>query len=223
MVESHRFREMKYLLSYPPSFDPEERYPVIVYLHGAGTRGTNIDVLAQGGSFVKICRFQEKGYLVLAPLCHEVNWFALTETLIALVESVRALPYVDPNRISLTGASMGGYGSWNLAATRPEWFCALMPLCGGGMPWSTAVLKQMPVRAFHGAQDKTVDPIESLQMVKAVNTKGGKAELILFPDLGHAIWDRVYETEANYDWLLSHRLQGGEAQSDGISDSKIYG
>ena len=83
------------------------------------------------------------------------------------------------------------------------WFAAAMPLCGGGLPGGAKELEALPIRAFHGLQDKTVDPIESLQMAKAVNSFGGYAELILFPELAHNCWDTVYTDEKNYDWMFS--------------------
>ena len=101
---------------------------------------------------------------------------------------------------------MGGYGTWELAQLRPEWFAAIMPICGGGIPAFTKRLIHVPVRTFHGLLDDVVDPIESLEMVKALNRFGGHAELILYPDLKHSCWMTVYSTEEHYDWLLSHTL-----------------
>ena len=106
-------------------------------------------------------------------------------------------------KIVSTGNSMGGYGTWELAAIRPEWFAAIMPICGGGIGGFAARLVNIPVRTFHGLCDNVDDPIESLQMAKAVNLAGGSCELILFPELDHNCWDRAYTTEENYDWLLS--------------------
>ena len=123
--------------------------------------------------------------------------------LINLVEHVRALPYVDDTCIYLTGNSMGGYGTWELAVLRADRFAAAMPICGGGLPGMAGQIGNLPIRAFHGLCDKTVDPIESLQMAKAVNREGGHAELILFPELAHNCWDRVYTDTRNYDWLFS--------------------
>ncbi len=86
---------------------------------------------------------------------------------------------------------------------RAEWFASAMPLCGGGLAGMSKEFGDLPIRAFHGLCDKTVDPIEGLQMAKAVNRAGGNAELILFPKLGHNCWDAVYTDEKNYDWLFS--------------------
>ena len=123
--------------------------------------------------------------------------------LVSLVETYREMSYIDETRVHLTGNSMGGYGTWSLATLHPNWFASAMPVCGGGIGAFAMNLINLPIRAFHGLRDKTVDPIESLQMVKAVNMSGGHAELILFPELEHNRWDEVFSDEKNYDWLLS--------------------
>ena len=120
-----------------------------------------------------------------------------------LVNKYRGIAYVDETRVHLTGYSMGGYGTWTLATLYPNWFASAMPICGGGLAGFAMNLVNLPIRAFHGLCDKTVDPIESLQMVKAVNLNGGHAELILFPDLGHNCFRTVYSDEKTYDWFLS--------------------
>ena len=123
--------------------------------------------------------------------------------LVRLVEKYREVSYIDKARIHLTGYSLGGYGTWSLATLYPNLFASAMPICGGGFPALAMNLVNLPIRAFHGLCDKTVDPIESLQMAKAVNRQGGHAELILFPDLGHTCFREVYADDKTYDWLLS--------------------
>ena len=115
----------------------------------------------------------------------------------------RGISYIDETRVHLTGYSMGGYGTWALATLYPNWFASAMPICGGGLPGFAMNLVNLPIRAFHGLRDQTVDPIESLQMAKAINLHGGYAELILFPELGQNCFRRAYSDEENYDWLLS--------------------
>ena len=99
---------------------------------------------------------------------------------------------------------MGGYGSWELAISRPELFAAFTPLCGGGMYWQAPRLKDLPIRAYHGALDTTVKVSESISMVNAVNKAGGHAELVIYPDLSHNCWDRTFSDPAYYTWLFSH-------------------
>ena len=203
MIEEKSLNGMQYLVSYPETFCADKKYPLVIYLHGAGTRGDDIEVLKNNDSFLNIKRHQTLDYVLLAPLCSANNWNEVMSSLISLVDTVRSWEYIDSKRVHLTGNSMGGYGTWELASLRPEWFASIMPVCGGGIKWMSYTLTQLPIRAFHGVCDNVVDPIESLEMVKAVNRFGGRAELILFPKLEHNCWETVYCTQKNYDWLLS--------------------
>ena len=206
MISEYQHKDLKNLLSLPQNFDEAKKYPLVIFLHGAGTRGDDIEALKQNNGFVNIQKHQDKGFILAAPLCNAADWYEVMQTLISWVGELRELPYVDTDRVYLTGLSMGGYGTWELASIRNEWFAAIMPLCGGGCPGFGARYKNIPVRAFHGLMDKVVDPIESLEMAKAINRRGGHAELILFPHLEHNCWTTVYTTPENYDWLLSHTL-----------------
>lgn len=203
MIEERLFENIKYLVSYPENFSADKKYPLIVFLHGAGTRNGNTDILRNNSAFLNLKMRQTRGYILLAPLCSVNNWNEVMSSLINLVDYIRNLEYIDIRRVYLTGNSMGGYGTWELASLRPDWFASIMPVCGGGIKWMAYALVDVPARAFHGLCDTVVDPIESLEMTKAVNRCGGYAELILFPKLEHNCWDKVYSTEENYDWLLT--------------------
>lgn len=203
-MEEKTFEGLDYLISYPEGYQKNRKYPLVIFLHGAGTRAETTKILQGNSCFLNLKRRQDaRGYILLAPLCKSGTWNEWMMLLIRLVAEVRALPYIDPTRIHLTGNSMGGYGTWELSSLRPDWFASAMPVCGGGLGWMAMELVDLPIRTFHGLCDKTVDPIESLQMAKAVNRAGGHAELILFPKLSHNCWDAVYSNEENYDWLLS--------------------
>ena len=221
MIRECNHKDLKAIISLPDNFDENKKYPLVIFLHGAGTRGDDIGTLMRNVAFADIKNHQYKGYILAAPLCNAHDWCQIMQTVINWVSELRELTYVDTDRVYLTGLSMGGYGTWELTSIHPEWFAAIMPLCGGGCAGFAERLKNVPVRAFHGLMDKTVDPIESLQMVKAVNRRGGYAELILFPHAEHNCWSEVYTTEENYDWLLSHTLSSEEAPKE-IS-GEIYG
>ncbi len=205
---------IKFLMSYPEDFREDKKYPLVIFLHGAGARGDNTDILRNYSSFLKLKERQKRGYVLLAPLCSVNNWNEVMAYLIKLVDRVRNFEYIDKKRVYLTGNSMGGYGTWELASLRADWFAAIMPVCGGGMKWMINTLTDMPVRTFHGICDVRVDPIESLEIVKALNREGGNAELILFPKLEHNCWDKVYTTEENFDWLLSFTTDRNKAVSE---------
>ncbi len=209
---------LKYLISYPEGFKQDKKYPLVIFLHGAGTRGEAIEPLVKNACVRNIQNQQDKrGYILIAPLCKRGNWYEWMDILVRLVETYRETPYVDATRIHLTGNSMGGYGTWMLATLYPDWFASIMPVCGGGIGGFANNLVNLPIRTFHGLRDKRVDPIESLQMAKAVNMAGGRAELILFPELEHNCWDRVYTDEANYDWLLSFTTRQDETREEDLS------
>lgn len=203
-MEVKNFKELAYLISYPAEFSKEKEYPLIIFLHGAGSRSKPTEALQNGSCLRNLQSFQnEKRYILLAPHCKCGDWNQWMSLLIGLVEETKALAFVDEARVYLTGNSMGGYGTWELSLLHADWFASVMPLCGGGIPGFAKKLVDLPIRAFHGLRDQRVDPIESLQMAKAVNNAGGYAELILFPELAHNCWDAVYSDEKNYDWLLS--------------------
>lgn len=203
-MEERVLEGLPYLLSYPEGFREDQKYPLLVFLHGAGFRSEVTDWLRDSSSMKKILAQQNaRGFILLAPLCKRGTWYEWMMPLIHLVGQYRELAYVDKTHVHLTGYSMGGYGAWALATLYPNWFASAMPLCGGGIAGFAMNLVDLPIRAFHGLRDTTVDPIESIQMVKAINRRGGHAELILFPELEHSCWNQVYRDEKNFDWLFS--------------------
>ena len=103
------------------------------------------------------------------------------------------------------GASMGGYGVWQMGMSLPEHFAAMIPICGGGLFWNAARLVNIPVWAFHGKDDPTVPPTQSIQMVDAVNAAGGNAVLTLLDNTAHNCWNYAYGLRELYDWLLIHK------------------
>lgn len=222
-MEEKIFEGLKYLIYYPRDFQADKKYPVIFFLHGAGTRGETTERLQQNPSVLNLLKRQDKrGYILLAPLCERGNWYEWMSVLVRLVAMYREISYIDKTRVYLTGLSMGGYGTWALATLYPDWFASVMPVCGGGIGGFAKNLVNLPIRAFHGLRDKTVDPIESLQMAKAVNMAGGHAELILFPELAHNCWDAVYSDENNYDWLLSFTSRQDKTLIESLSGN-YYG
>ena len=192
---------LSYTLRLPEGFEEGRRYPMILFLHGAGTRRTGFDVL-EDNTISKYAESKDFPFVLVMPLCMEETWFDQWQDLKALVRHMAQLPYGDPSRFYLTGNSMGGYGTWQLAMSIPEYFAALVPVCGGGMYWNAKRLKDIPIWAFHGALDKTVSPEESLKMVSKVNGFGGNAKLTVYPHNAHDAWTDTYSNPAVYAWLL---------------------
>lgn len=222
-MEERVFEGLEYLISYPKGFQEDKEYPLVIFLHGAGARGKTMERLRKTSSVQNLLKRQDtRGYILLAPFCKRGDWNEWMAMLIRLVETYREISYIDETRIHLTGNSMGGYGTWALAMLYPYWFASVMPICGGGISGFAKNLVGLPIRAFHGLRDETIDPIESLQMAKAVNLFGGHAELILFPELEHNCWDEVYSDEKNYDWLLSFTAQPDKSMVEELSGA-YYG
>ena len=221
-MEEKVFEGLRYLISYPEGFREDRKYPLVMFLHGAGTRAS-LERLRNNENLVHILERQNsRGYIFLAPWCNTGNWYEWMQTLIGLVGAMREKPYVDETRLHVTGNSMGGYGTWEFTSLRPDWVASAMPICGGGIGGFAKNLVNVPIRTFHGLCDTRVDPIESLQMAKAVNQAGGYVELILFPHLKHNCWDAVYTDESNFDWLLSFTNQRDKAEPEDLSGA-AYG
>ena len=123
----------------------------------------------------------------------------------------------------MTGGSMGGYATWQLAMSMPEYFAAIAPVCGGGMYWNARRIVNIPIWAFHGGKDPTVFPEESKKMVDAVNKRGGNAKLTIYPENGHDAWTDTYSNPELYRWLLSHTNQNPPVLSDDYSSPHLYG
>jgi len=140
------------------------------------------------------------------------------------VEMVQKAEYTDPDRIYLTGNSMGGYGSWQLAISMPEVFAAMVPVCGGGMYWDAGRLKNLPIWAFHGDIDPTVFTEESVKMVEAVNKRGGNAKLTIYPNTKHDSWTATYSNPEVFAWMLTHSRPHAETEADNsYADVKKFG
>ena len=197
----------KYLLFLPEGYGKEQkRWPLILFLHGAGERGDDLEKVKKHGPPKIVETRRDFPFIVVSPQCPEgVWWTAKTETLINLLDEIVARYDVDTERVYLTGLSMGGYGSWALASEYPDRFAAVVPICGGGNRMMSLTLKDVPIWAFHGAKDSVVPLKESKEMVDAINARGGSAKLTVYPDANHDSWTQTYDNQELYDWLLQYR------------------
>ena len=215
--------KLKYLLHMPENYEIGKRYPAIVFLHGAGSRAEDFSKL-QTNPFFRITKeHREFPFVVFAPLCTENTWFDLWDELKQLVCSAAQMPFVDGNQLYLMGCSMGGYGTWQLAMSMPEYFAAIVPICGGGMYWNAGRLIHVPVWAFHGAKDQTVLAEESIKMVNKVNAAGGNALLTIYPENYHDAWSDTYANYEVFQWLLSHRKCSSSDLENEFSDADKFG
>lgn len=200
-------REMNYLIFVPKEY--KENLPLIVYLHGAGERGKKIEHLSRHGLVKLLTEGREIDAVVLAPQCPaDCVWDNLPHQLKALIDEIVNRYKIDAKKITVTGSSMGGFGTWMLGMTYPNFFAGLAPVAGGGMEWRGSNLAQTPIRAYHGKKDKTVECIRSEMMVQAVNEKGGVAELVPLENLGHNDGiDFAYRSTDLVQWLLKQTRQ----------------
>lgn len=192
-----RVLSYRYLAAVPAGTGP---WPLLLFLHGSGERGAKLETVKRHGPPRLIVEGREFPYVVLAPQCPRGQWWS-AETLEALLDHAQATYPIDPDRVWVTGISMGGYGAWALATRCPRRLAALVPICGGGSPRLARNLREVPVWAFHGAHDDTVAPGESAAMVEALRRAGGNARLTIYPDLGHDCWTRAYTEPELWEWL----------------------
>ena len=195
----------KYLLSLPEGEPIEKgRRPLLLFLHGAGERGDDLNLVTKHGPHKILAQRPDFPFILVSPQCPPQRWWD-TEMLNHLLDEVIAKHDADTTRVYVTGLSMGGFGTWGLAIEYPERFAAIAPICGGGSPYLADRLRKVPVWAFHGGKDEIVPVIESQRMVDAVRKAGGDARITLYPEAGHDCWTETYNNPALYSWLLSHR------------------
>jgi predicted peptidase len=206
--------EMQYLVYLPKEYDAKssKRWPLMLFLHGAGERGTNLQRVAIHGPPSLVKQGKSFPFIIVAPQCaNDERW--QNDSLVKLLDHVMVENKVDGGRVYLTGLSMGGYGTWKLALAYPEKFAAIAPICGGGeyidallaSRAKAAALKSLPVWAFHGAKDNVVPLEESERMVDALKKIGVKdVKLTVYPEADHNSWSETYNNPEFYEWLLKH-------------------
>ncbi len=208
---------LNFLLYVPADYgkSSQSKWPLILYLHGAGERGNNLDYLKTGGLPQKLENESNFPFLVLSPQSNgEYEFWSkdeMVKSLFVLLEEVQSHYSIDPKRIYLTGVSVGGEGTWEIGLRYPERFAALVPVMGFyGYPFEVPAnicdLKDVPVWAFHGAEDETV-PLDAEEgLVNALKACGGNVQFTILPNSGHDIANKVYSTPDLYTWMLSQTL-----------------
>jgi len=220
---------IRYMLFVPKDYDAQgKKWPLMLFLHGAG-ESSNDDlsrVKIHGPAKIVDSR-PDFPFVVVTPQhpslerykpgtkysLDEIHsmvdraWDA--EELMQLVDHVIRKLNIDRERVYVTGLSMGGYGTWRLAATYPERFAAAVPICGGGEPEKMAKpLARVPIWAFHGAKDPVVPLSESEKMVDAVKREAGDVQFTVYPEAQHDSWTETYNNPKLYDWFLAHKRKG---------------
>jgi predicted peptidase len=206
----------KYVLFVPHAYKGDKEFPLILFLHGAGERGDDGQApVKQGiGNAIKF-KDGDKAfpYFVIFPQCQagrKHNWKAGgpdADRALAILDEVMKEYKIDAKRLYLTGLSMGGFGTWSLAAAHPDKWAAIAPICGGGDVDSASKIKHIPCWCFHGEEDKAVPVKLSRDMIAALKKAGAKPRYTELPHVGHNSWDPAYVTPELYPWFLSHRLK----------------
>jgi len=203
--------KLGFVLTAPDDLDvSKENLPLIVFLHGAGERGTDPELVCIHGIpklFSANCLHKSQRVVTLSPQCPDgLGWNNVVLAVKELIDSVMADYKIDHNKVSITGLSMGGFGTWEMILTYPHFFSCAARVCGGGMSWRCDNIAHLPIKAFHGSADDVVPPVCSEMMVDAVNSCGGNATLTLFEGVKHNSWVKAYEETELVTWLVEQSL-----------------
>jgi len=203
LIKGETTDHIDYLLFLPSKYYKEEtkKWPLILFLHGIGERGNDIELVKKNGIPKLVEKDIDFSFIVVSPQCPDDQFWS-PSILKKLLDDVCQRLRVDMDRIYLTGLSMGGYGTWYAAIEYPELFAAIAPVCGGGDPDRICRLGDMPVWVFHGAKDTTVSPEESVKMVEALKKCNGNVKFTLYPELEHDCWTETYNNPELYQWFL---------------------
>jgi predicted peptidase len=202
---------LEYLRYLPPNYgkQPGQKWPLILFLHGAGERGEDINLVKKHG-IARVVEERDLPFVTISPQCPVNHWWSdvlpVLDDLISLaVDTLN----VDPRRVYLTGLSMGGYGTWHMACEYPNRFAAIAPICGGG-PWHlgfperVSAITRLPTWVFHGAKDDVVPMQSSQVLVDQLRACDGDVRFTVYPEADHDSWTETYNNPALYDWFLSH-------------------
>lgn len=215
-----------YTVFVPEHWSADESWPVVLFLHGAGERGSDGVRQMDRGLPQRIRELGDFPAVVVMPQCRERTWWgapAMEAQTFRALESAMKEFKGDPDRVYLTGLSLGGYGVWAFGYKFPEKFAALAPVCGGvapsrripAPPWHPAAVApddpyretasriDAPVWVFHGDADRTVPVTESRRLTEALKAAGKTVRYTEYPGVGHSSWDEAYWEEELVPWLLS--------------------
>lgn len=211
---SHKVSDQQsvpYLLYLPKDLDAKagKKWPVILFLHGRGESRGPLSIVAKWGPPRMAERGDNLPYIVISPQCPASSRWTADEQqagVLNLLDHISEKYPVDTSRIYLTGLSMGGYGSWKLAADHGQRFAAVAPVCGKGNPADGEKLKDLPIWVFHGTEDHAVAYQHSVDMVEAIEKAGGKkVRFTSMKHVGHNCWSAAYATPELYQWFDKHR------------------
>lgn len=209
--------ESPYVVFVPHGYDGTKEYPVVLFLHGSGeTKGDKSGKMPAEVGLGPAVKKQEKTFpaIVVIPQSEKRTWQADRpdgQRAVGILDEVRKAYKTDPKRVYLTGLSMGGYGTWSLAAAHPDKWAAIVPVCGGAGGGADRVketaekVKAIPTWVFHGDQDSAVPVKFSRDLVEALKAAGGKPKYTEYPGVGHNSWDKAYGDKELWAWLFEQK------------------
>jgi predicted peptidase len=214
---------LNYRMLYPDS-DTLRKYPLVIFLHGSGERGSDNEAQLKWGvqNFASDEMMASHPAFVIAPQCPEkVGWSNFSgrsrestdmklesnpskpmELLIGLIHEMMKNKSIDTNRIYITGLSMGGFGTYDAIERYPDLFAAAMPVCGGGDASKASTIAHIPIWNFHGMEDPAVNVNYSIAMMQALVKAGAHPGFTFLPETGHFSWIAAYKDKLAIDWLF---------------------
>lgn len=202
--EIKKEQKISYILDYPEN--AKGKVPLMVFLHGSGERGDNLDMVKAHSPFTYKNLFPEP-VAILAPQCTKDVWWD-TEAVYYLIKEIQQKYQIDNSRIMLTGLSMGGWGTLKLAMEHPELFSAVVAVCAPVdrlMKVRVSQYNDLPMKLFHGGNDDIVSPMNSIEIYQEIKKVNKNVELTIFPDDNHNSWDSTYSNPKLYEWMLAQK------------------
>ena len=223
---------LRYRLLLPRNYDASKKYPLVLFLHGAGERGSNNESQLVHGSKLFLRDSVRENYpaIVVFPQCPKSSYWSnvqiVTDSttkkrsfhfqeggkptfamkmLLELLDELEDRYKLDKDRIYVGGLSMGGMGTYELVRRKPKLFAAAFAICGGANPETAKKLRRPSWWIFHGLKDDVVPPHFSEQMAAAIKAKGGEVKLTLYPNANHNSWDPAFAEKELLPWLFSHK------------------
>jgi predicted peptidase len=198
----------RYFVYVPEDYghDATKRYPLVLFLHGAGERGDDVNKVTIHGPTKLIAAGQDFDFILLAPQCPAGQWWHVDDLEVLLDDAMHRYP-ADPDRIYLTGLSMGGCATWDWILRDPTRFAAAVPVCGWGNPaFARLAPPATPVWAFHGEADPLIPVEGSTLPVKALQeAKRAEVKVTVYPKVRHDSWSATYANPDVYRWMLAQR------------------
>jgi pimeloyl-ACP methyl ester carboxylesterase len=198
--------EQNYLLYLPEGYqqDSLKKFPLVLFLHGSGERGNDLEKVKVNGIPKLVAAGRKFPFILVSPQAHPNEGWE-SRDLMRLMQSLQKKYRIDEDRLYLTGLSMGGYGSWDMAIKYPGLFAAVVPVCGGGDSSKVWLMRNTPTWVFHGAKDDVVPLKASQEMVDALRQHNPSVKFTVYPDARHDSWIEAYNTDSLYTWMLRQK------------------